>query len=233
MADGVLLVDLDGTLYAGDGPIRRYAGELAALTGDAALPARVADYLAGEAVPGASDGWEAVRALATDAPLSLVDTAFLRARAGLADGSVPVTVPDGLPELLAELRPGHLVVLATNSPRDGLLALLERLGVAGLFDEIVFSARKPTGVPPLLARLLDAVGAAGEPWRALSLGDHWHNDIAPALSAGAVTGYVDRFGRAAGPAHLTGPTVGDLLPGIRCWAADPARFVAEHPLAGS
>ncbi|GAA3515390.1 HAD family hydrolase [Actinocatenispora rupis] len=233
MNDGVLLVDLDGTLYAGDGPIRRYAAELAALTGDAALPARVAEYLAGGTVPGASDGWEAVRSLAADAPLSLVDTAFLRARAGLADGTVPVTVPGGFADLLAELRGRYLVVLATNSPRDGLLQLLERLGVRGLFHEIVFSARKPTAVRPLLARLLDTIGAAGQPWRALSVGDHWRNDIAPALSAGAVTGYVDRFGRAAGPAHLTGPTVGDLLPGIRRWAADPARFAREHPLAGS
>lgn len=232
MTEGILLVDLDGTLYTGDAPIRCYATELATLTGDSTLVGAVEEYLSGRSPIAAADGWEAVRMLAGGVPGRLADAAFLRVRYGMADGTVPVTVSAPLVRLIGELRARYVPVLATNSPRDGLLALLDRLGVTGLFAEVVFSARKPDGLVPLATRLLRSIGAAAAPWRLLSIGDHWTNDIAPALRVGAIGGYVDRFGRRSGPAQLTGPVVDDLLPGIRCWAADPASFDAAHRIAG-
>jgi FMN phosphatase YigB (HAD superfamily) len=228
VADGILLVDLDGTLYTGDGPVLWYADEVARLTGTTRIPAALRRFLAGDrsnpALAGTEDGWGAVQALAAGVAPSIVDMAFRGSRRALADGTIPVTVPAGFVELLGELRDRYLVVLATNSPRDGLLELLARLGVANLFHEVVFSARKPDGLRPLLLRLLGAIGATAEPWRAFSVGDHWRNDIAPARELGAATGYVDRLGRAAGPADLTAPSVPELLDGIRCWAADPGAF---------
>jgi FMN phosphatase YigB (HAD superfamily) len=226
--EGILLIDLDGTLYTGDEPIRCYAAELAALTGNPALVPGVEEYLAGTSPVVAADGWEAVRAIAGAVPRRLADAAFLRSRYGMADGTVPVTVSEPLVRLVTELRDRYLPVLATNSPRDGLLALLDRLGVANLFAEVVFGARKPDGLIPLATRLLHSIGAAAQPHRLLSIGDHWRNDIAPALRLGAIGGYVDRFGRRAGPAQLSGRVVDDLLPGVRSWAADPAGFAATH-----
>lgn len=240
MADGVLVLDLDGTLYRGDAPVRRYAdgaGALLAAEQAVAFTAALDGYLAGTAsdpeLAAAQDGWEAVLLLGARYGLDrgALQDAFLASRSGLADGSNAVEVPAGLVELLAELRGTHRLVLATNSPRVGLMDLLARLGVAGAFDEIVFGADKPAGLAPLLRRLLSAIGATDARWRAFSLGDHWVNDIEPALRLGTATGYVDGFGRAAGPAHVTAPTVSELLPAIRAWALDPHAFVATHPVA--
>lgn len=232
VVDGFLVVDLDGTLYTGDAPIRRYAAEVARASGATELPELVAEYLGGGAgTVGAEDGWQAVQALAVHrfgVDEAVLNDAFLRTRWGLADGSVPVRVPDGFVELLAELRGRVWLVLATNSPRDGLVELLSRLRVVGVFDEVVFSTRKPEGLRSLLVRLLGAAGLTVEPWRAFSLGDHWRNDIEPAYSMGAATGYIDRFGRDDGPAHLRAPTLCGLLDGIWYWAADPGAFMRHH-----
>ena len=59
------------------------------------------------------------------------------------------------------------------------------------------------------------------PWRLFSLGDHYCNDIAPAVEIGAAAGYIDRFGRADGPATAVAPVVEELLPAIHAWVADP------------
>jgi len=232
---GILVLDMDGTLYHGDSPIRDYAAHAAAgLTPDQAeeVRAELDRYLSGSAPrTGAVDGWEAVAALALryGVTQAALDTAFLASRAGLADGRNAVAVPDGLAALMDTLRGRYRLVLATNSPADGLPELLDRIGMTGAFDEVISSTGKPAGLRALLRRLLAETGYAEAPWHAFSIGDHWRNDIAPALDAGAITGYVDRFERSDGPAHVRAATVTALLPAIAAWADDPAGFARSHP----
>ena len=240
MADNrrqALLVDLDGTLYRGDGPVRAYADGVAATLSEvdgAIFLSIVDDYLThgvGEHTEqellAATDGWEAVQRLATlrfGVGKTELDAAFLASRAALAGPELSVEVPGGLLDALVALRPGTRIVLATNSPRLGLAALLARVGADEVFDEIIDSAAKPVGLPSILARLAKEVDAIDEPWRIFSMGDHWHNDIAPARDFGAVTGYIDRFGRGDGPADAIAPTVEGILPAITAWADDPDAF---------
>jgi FMN phosphatase YigB (HAD superfamily) len=232
-----LLVDLDGTLYRGDGPVRAYADGVAAVLSEADAEkflSIVEEYLAhgvGEHIApellAATDGWEAVQRLATlrfDVGRTELDTAFLASRAALAGPELGVEVPGGLLDTLVALRPSTRIVLATNSPQLGLAALLTRIGAADAFDEIINSAAKPIGLPRILAGIAEEIGAGDKPWRILSIGDHWHNDIAPAREFGAATGYIDRFGRADGPADAIAPTVEGILPAITTWAADPDAF---------
>ena len=236
-ATQALLVDLDGTLYRGDGPVRAYADGVARSLSESDAEkflSIVEEYLAhgvGEHTEqellAATDGWEAVQRLATlrfDVGRTELDDAFLASRAALAGPELDVEVPGGFLDTLAELRPSTRIVLATNSPQLGLAALLTRIGAAGAFDEIINSAAKPVGLPRILAHLAEEIGARDAPWRIFSLGDHWHNDIAPAREFGAATGYIDRFGRADGPADAIAATVEGILPAITAWARDPDAF---------
>ncbi|HEY2695767.1 MAG TPA: HAD family hydrolase [Pseudonocardiaceae bacterium] len=232
-----ILVDLDGTLYRGDGPVQAYANGVARTLSEADADkflSIVDEYLAhgvGEHTEpellAATDGWEAVQRLATlrfDVGRTELDEAFLASRAALAGPELAVEVPGGLLDTLAALRPSTRIVLATNSPQLGLAALLSRIDAHEAFDEIINSAAKPVGLPRILAHLATEVDVRERPWRIFSIGDHWHNDIAPAREFGASTGYIDRFNRADGPADAIAPTVEELLPAITAWAQDPDVF---------
>lgn len=233
-ADGLarahLIVDLDGTLYRGDAPIRWYAREIARSLGRAdaaALSASVESYLDRSTtepmLAGAVDGWSAVATLALDryaVDPGAAAVAFLATRWALATGDCKVAVPPGFADFLAQLRPAVRVTLATNSPADGLAELLARLDVAAAFDEVISAAGKPAG----LLRPIAEHGDPDRPWRTASIGDHWPNDIAPALAVGAIGFYVDRFDRSDGPAHARGATVEDLLSALRAWVDDAETF---------
>jgi FMN phosphatase YigB (HAD superfamily) len=234
-----LLVDLDGTLYRGDGPVRTYARRVAESLRDADATrylSTVDTYLT-RGVTGltepellaATDGWEAVQRLAMErfgVKQATLAEAFLASRRALALPECAVEVPVGFLAALRSLRSATYVVLATNSPEDGLAELLARLGAADVFDDIVFDARKPIGMPGILLSLAGVIGVTDAPWRIFSVGDHWANDIAPARVFGAVTGYIDRFGRADGPADVVAPDLEGVLPTILRWAGDPDAFQA-------
>lgn len=226
-----LLLDLDGTVYRGDGPVLAYARHLNLPP----LLSTMVEFLRdGSQVPDATDGWEAVQFLAADHGVdqATMDAAFLASRAALARPDCDIDLPPDLLPLLRELRPTTYLLLATNSPPDWLDHLLGRLGVADLLDDVVARANKPTGMPAILRSLADRIDATDRPWRILSVGDHWRNDIAPARDFGAVTGYIDRFGRADGPADAVAPTFEGVLPAIRRWAGDPDTFEQQRAASG-
>ena len=223
----VLVTDFDGTLYRGDDPIREYARLAAERLGGSAgrvLRDGIEAYLAGgapdSAVPAAVDGWEAVALLGLRHGLdqAALDAAFLAVRAWMLTDACALEVPSGYAALLAGLRAqGVRVVLATNSPALGLDPLLRRLDVLPLLDDVVSGTGKPAGLRRLLWR---GIAAAGAPERVLVIGDHWRNDVEPGLLLGTATAYIDRFGRADGPADAAAREVEDLLDPLRKWAAD-------------
>jgi FMN phosphatase YigB (HAD superfamily) len=239
----VLVTDFDGTLYRGDAPVRYYAqraGRRLAADARRELLDGLDRYLdqGAPALPEAVDGWEAVAALGRRHGLggAALDSAFAETRAYMAGPGCALEVPAGYARALAGLRAeGVRVVLATNSPAEGLDALLRRLEVLPLLDEVVAGTGKPAGLERLLRRELEPGPGSGpesgpEPGpggaSVLVIGDHWRNDVEPGLRVGAVGVYIDRFGRADGPAHATAPLVEDLLDTVRSWAA--ARPTADR-----
>jgi FMN phosphatase YigB (HAD superfamily) len=217
----VVVWDLDGTVYRSAEACRYYgrciASELAAERRDAYLAA-LDGYLAGDGGVEASDGWEAAVVLAggpRGASRAYAD-AFARTRAFMLTDECKLEVPDGLPELLERSTGRARHVLMSNTPAFGVMPLLERLGVLGLFDEIVCHAQKPerfTARLGSLARVHDVPHAS-----VLSIGDHYVNDIAPALALGCVAAYVDPFRVGpTGRATFEARRIEELLPAIQAW----------------
>ena len=246
MTRPLLIVDLDGTVYRGDAPVRRYAGLIA----DALPPARAKTYLEAldrylgsgpaaaadsedtieaAALREAADPWGAAYGLATRCyavPAEVTESAFTRCRRWMATPDCAVESVEPLLRTLADLRSAARIALVTNSPQAGLDAFLARLRVATLFDEIVAGAGKPDGLRRLLRRDL-GTGLREQPWLAFSIGDHYRNDIEPAAEIGAATGYIDRYERGDGPATATAATAEGLLPTLDTWAEDPERYRTE------
>lgn len=227
VAQRILLLDFDGTVCRGDEPVREYARRVATAVrpGDAqhligALERFLDGTDRGGIVAGAQDGYQAVSALAAslDVPPEHTEAAFLGARAALAAGEIDAEVPAGLLDLLGEVGPSARRVLVTNAPGASLGPVLDRLGLAAHLDEVIADAGKPSGLPGLIERLLDAAGAVGEPQRLLSIGDIWANDLRAARERGCMTAYVDRFDRRQGDADARAESIEDLYDVVRRWA---------------
>ena len=241
----VLLLDFDGTVCVGDGPVRAYADAVVTAVLDAAttdtdgaagrsfsddLRQGLEAYLDSAAVSAAADvppvdGYAAVAALAArHATPAQLDAAYAASREALATSGLEVAAPEGLVALLDELGPHVERVLVTNAPARGVTETLVRLGLADVLDDVVTSAAKPAGWDRILPAYL-----AGRPSEAvLAVGDVWRNDVEPPLAAGCATALIDRFGHRPGPAHAAARTFEELYPAIREWAADPAGFVERH-----
>ncbi len=246
----VLVTDFDGTLYRGDAPIRFYARGVAEglstadrdrlsrtvgryLDRGVAAAEDAADATEAAALRDAVDAWEAVAQVASrclGVPQPTLDAAFLATREHMTTDACALEVPRAYRELLTELRAaGVRVVLATNSPAGGLDLLLDRLEVRPLLDEVVSGTGKPAGLTRLLRAELGADRDGDGPppaSRCFAVGDHWRNDVEPALSLGVPGGYVDRYRRHDGPATAVAPDIEGLLPALRDWAAAPARLGA-------
>lgn len=215
--------DLDGTVYRSTEACRHYARGIAAELAEDRRHAYLAaldDYLAGASGNVASDGWEAAVVLAggPHGASRMHADAFARTRAFMLTDECRLEVPDGLVELIEQGSDGTRQVLMSNTPAFGVMPLLERLGVLGLFDEIVCDAGKPGRFAArlrALARVHDLPPSA-----VISIGDHFVNDIAPALELGCATAYVDPF--LVGPtgrATLEAPRIEDLLSALAAWMA--------------
>jgi FMN phosphatase YigB (HAD superfamily) len=236
----LLAVDLDGTLYRGDAPVRRYA----ALIADSLPPATAKSYLEAverylECGPAAAagrddtveaaalreavDSWGAAIGLAArcyGVPAGVTESAFARCRAWMTGPDCDVELVEPLLRAVTDLRSQAVIFLVTNSGYVNLRPFLARLGIERRFDKIVAGTGKPDGLRRLLRRSLGA-DRRERPWRAFSIGDHYRNDIEPAAEIGAGCGYIDRYGRRDGPATATAATAEGLLPALRAWAQDP------------
>lgn len=224
-ATGTLVLDFDGTVCLGDDPVRLYCEEVIRVL-DQATGARITasldGFLDGHPVAGleeSQDGYQAVQRLAAGVGVlpAQLDVAYRDSRRRFDAGEGQAWVPDGLLEELAAVRArGVDLILVTNAPMLGVRAFAERTGLAEHLTGVVPDAGKPTGMAPILQRLLEQVDHRSE--RLMSVGDVWANDIEPALGLGCAAAYIDRFRTAPDEATATAPTIQGLYPVLRAWA---------------
>lgn len=222
-SDVILLFDFDGTVCLGDGPAYAYARRVAAALGpddERAFLAAHDAFCKGRPTTASTfdalDPYNAVRRLAGEYGLGedVRLPAYLEARAGMAAGEFELSAPEGFREFLWDLPGGVRTALVTNAPLDGLEAILARIKLDGLFDEVIGDAAKPAGLGPILDGLLGGREASS----LLSIGDIPRNDLVPAAERGCATAYVDHFGRPWPRADAAGATLPELYPFIRRWA---------------
>lgn len=169
-----LIFDLDGTL------VDSIPGLLASLN---AVLAPDLPYTAAEVRPMIGDGVAALvqRALAArgraeDPALLAAYTTYYTARAGQDDALFP-----DVAQTLGELRGRWRMAVCTNKPEAAAVALLDRLGLGGLFAAVgggdSFPFRKPD--PRHVLQTLSAAGGG----QAVMVGDH-ANDVRAAAGAG-------------------------------------------------
>lgn len=236
MTAAVLVFDFDGTLYRGPAACLHYARGIA----ETLEPARRGPYLeamerflAGGGGVEAADGWEAAVMLAggeRGASRAFAEP-FARTREFMLTDACELEVPDGLPAFLERAAGTARRVLASNTPPSGVYPLLDRLGLLELLDEIVCDSAKPTGFSLRLGALADVAGLPRD--AVLSIGDHFRNDVEPALAAGCATAYVDPFG--AGPpgrADFEAPRLEELLGPIEAWLDGWQAPAAARAVAG-
>ena len=213
----LLVLDFDGTVCVGDGPVLHYAR----LLGGSRYAAVIAWFLregpgSNPLLAGAFDGWEAVQALAA---VDSVESqgAFLATRSAMADGRLSIAAPEGLAWFLGEARGlGAETMLVTNSPLGGMADCLRRLGIDSLLDRVVCQAHKPAG----LAEVLESAPAQRDPSLVLSVGDVWHNDLEPVVALGMSSAYIDRWDIDEGPATFRADAFAELYEPVLAWVRE-------------
>lgn len=229
-SDTLLLLDFDGTVAVGHGPVRAYAraavAQLPAVDQRAVLrqvDAGLAAFDGDGSGPGGAplDGYDLVRMLAEEHGVGphALSAAYLASRHALATDQAPISAPPGLADLLAELRTDTTVVLATNAPDIRIREALRVLGLGGLIDRVAPDATKPGGMDLLLDSL--RVAPAG-PVRVLSIGDVWANDLAPVAARGHATALISRCPPPEARPLYVGPDMPSLYPVLRDWVQSPS-----------
>jgi len=215
-----IVLDFDGTIALGAGPLEAFARAVATACGDAPFADRAMEAVSafehGERE--ARDGYDVISALAGEQGISAetLESAYQSSRALLGTEQAAITPPSGLADFLTRIRAGARVVLATNAPGAGILPVLDQWHVADLFDDLHFAVGKPAGLYPILRAAI-----AGGP--VLSVGDIFEFDLAPAAELGAATALVGATAaRSAERVTMRGRTIADLYGDIEAWAAHTA-----------
>lgn len=219
---GLLLFDFDGTLYRGDAPFRFYAREIArAMSGKhrKTYLSQVEAHLGGQTGVVAGDNWEAVVKLALPyvQDPDLFNDAFLATRTYMMSEECELEVPPDLRRFLSRAHGRVVLAVASNSPEQAALPLLDKLGLRDSFDTVRHSTGKPAGLLPLADELIDQYGL--NPRLVMSIGDHYVNDIAPALERGWITAHISPRGYHPGPSTYQGRQLEDVLPYARAWVS--------------
>jgi phosphoglycolate phosphatase-like HAD superfamily hydrolase len=214
-----IILDFDGTIAVGPGPVLAYARLLAPDARPGFLDRVTAALAAHEAgSPEHRDGYDVVGSLARadHVPADALADAYLASRALLGTPQAPVSTLPDLPAFLADLRRHARVVLATNAPQVGIDRVLAQWGATTSFDAQHFTVGKPAGLVPVLRDAL-ADGPV------LAVGDVLALDLAPALDLGADTALVGpTAATTTATVTMRAATLADLRTDLQTWAAAAA-----------
>ncbi|OZM58193.1 hydrolase [Lottiidibacillus patelloidae] len=128
------------------------------------------------------DGWWLPFVCAKHFGVEDTYNSYLQTKEYMVTDQFQLTKTPGLKQGLEKLKEKKQIVLMTNSDAEDVGRLLKELDLDGIFDDVITSAMKPTKTTTFLNELLSKYKVTPE--QAVSIGDNFINEIAPALELG-------------------------------------------------
>ncbi|WP_173916965.1 HAD family hydrolase [Halobacillus sp. Marseille-Q1614] len=127
------------------------------------------------------DGWWLPYSVAVHYGVSLEDChkCYMQTKDYMVSDQFSLTHTHGLREALEEWKKDKTLILLTNSEEYDVQNLLSELGLKNMFHETITSAKKPALTLSHFKRILEGYNLLPE--QAVSIGDNFMNEIAPAL----------------------------------------------------
>ncbi|MGV3487158.1 MAG: HAD family hydrolase [Tuberibacillus sp.] len=117
--------------------------------------------------------------------------AFIETREYMMGPDFTMKKTPGLVETFKELHKDKKLVLLTNSPEPDSRAIIEKLGLNGLFHKYIFSGKKPTHTVERFETIRRDFGVSFN--EMLSIGDNWVNEIHPVQQLGVKTLFINQY----------------------------------------
>ncbi|MFD1356459.1 HAD family hydrolase [Fictibacillus halophilus] len=169
------VTSFDGEDWPAERIKQEYAGEL------------VYDF---ERLIAIGDGWWLPYATAMHFGLKQSDTweCYNATKEYMVTDQFNLTKTPGLKDSLIRLKEEKKLVLLSNSEKEDVKRLLNELELDGMFHALVTEGHKPLKTKEKMQTILDEFGVL--PHEAVSIGDNFINEIAPALLMGLKAIYI-------------------------------------------
>ncbi len=162
------------------------------------------------------DGWDLLNRISLRySDKGLFDNAFHQTRKNMILNIHKGDLSEKVIDLLKEVHSQCTTALASNSPEEYVKGYLDRLDLWRYFDYVRFSARKPDGLIELVSSI--APGTDPSNLKVLSVGDHYINDIQPALRMNWDTAFINPFNVDKRGSTVSGQSISDLSDWIISW----------------
>lgn len=215
----IVIYDFDGTVTTGTSQYIRCADLIAEELGgrDAEkFTEEIKDSFSGKIAFDGEDGWDLVDRISKKySDQALFTKAFHTTRKEMLSQISESVLSNSVIELLEEIHPLCVTALASNSPREYVNDYIEKFYLTKHFDYIRYGAHKPVGIIDLGLFLMKETRY--DDARILSIGDHYVNDVEPAVKMGWEGAYINPFNLDSRRATVTGRTITDLYDWILSW----------------
>lgn len=217
----IVVFDFDGTVILGDQPYYRCAEiiskQLNSSDADAFLLKVKAALTHSIPFPG-EDGWNLLSNLSREYISSdAFRIAFHETRKEMLENDGMTYMPDSVKLLLKRIKPYAVLALASNSPPPYVEPVVRKYSLDSYFSYVRPSAQKPAGFHQMVMQIINQEKLP-ENCRVLSIGDHYINDILPAVESGWDGAFVNPFRLDPRKSTISAENIESLSDWITDWA---------------
>ncbi|EQD26465.1 Haloacid dehalogenase domain protein hydrolase [mine drainage metagenome] len=163
------------------------------------------------------DGWNMLSNLSSEySNEDLFTEAFHQTRKEMLVRLDMTFMPDSVKDLLEKIKPISVLALASNSPPEYVEPVVRRYSLDRYFNYIKPKAGKPMGFTQIVDRIVQGEELDDE-YSVLSVGDHYPNDILPAVESGWDGAFVNPFRLEARKSTISDESIEALSPWIIEW----------------